>query len=411
MLGRPGRPVALIILVLLVFGVLAPLAYADHDDGVYELPSLVMWSSAQLDVLVVPPSHGQIYNFETGILNGSDPDELTPFNSYLKAIEDSIAAWDSAVNLLGADWLEDAYDVKVYVLGRDEIPQGVLTSPDILVTTDEEGGGALGTAIRLTPCVVRVSKLSIISFTYADMYNVMAQEFGHCLGLQHVGSQGGVDPTSDLKHPEHDVMNGFYTHDVGFKGTHLHCISNLDILGLEFAFSLINPALLRTAGGRATSYVPADAYGDTCALPPFDWRSRVPPLLNSEAIGMASQIGSPVAGSAKPATRFRAIKGSATGSDSGRAFTVQVAIARASADGRCDWWDDDSGTFITRDCYSPVWLHTNGNTSWTFRTDHTLPTGTYRAYSRVADTYAHEHCCEMGRNQIEFTLTSTRKRS
>jgi hypothetical protein len=99
----------------------------------------------------------------------------------------------------------------------------------------------------------------IESFTYADMFNVNAQEYGHCLGLQHVGSQGGADPTSEQKHPEHDVMNGFYADNVGAKGTHLHCVSNMDVKGLDFVFSV-----LTGTGYDYTVYMAVDKYRTTC---------------------------------------------------------------------------------------------------------------------------------------------------
>ena len=254
-----SRAVLTVLLTALV-AVSFPLpSRADHEgDGYYEIPALQQWAETQLNVLVIPPNHGQLFTEETGVVNNGDPNELTPFNTYLKAVENAIAAWDEAIDVLGPDWLKEAYDVDVYVLGRDtDIPQEALTDPDILVVTDESEGLSLGTAVRVIPCVVRMSKIEIYSFTYADMYNVTAQEFGHCLGLSHVGSQGGVDPTSEQKHPEHDVMNGFYTHFVGSAGTHLHCISNLDILGLEFVFSHRNPSPLPSGGGSVTIYLPA----------------------------------------------------------------------------------------------------------------------------------------------------------
>ena len=191
------------------------------------------------------------------------------------------AAWDAGINTLGADWLKEYYEPSVYVLGRDDVPQDVLTAPDILVVTDENEGPSLGTSAWAktghvhTPCFVRMSMAELVSFTYADMYNVTAQEYGHCLGVKHVGLQGGVDPTSEQKHPEHDVMNGFYTHTIGMPGTHLHCVSNLDIRALEhvFDYKLAYSAVLNL-GVEGVTYMPVSAYGDTCAHPPADWREQ-----------------------------------------------------------------------------------------------------------------------------------------
>ena len=248
--------------VSLVMGLLPGLALADHDDGVYEMPADAIWDKAELDVLIIPPNHGQLYNNEKGALNGGDPNELTPFNSYLRAIEDSIAEWHRGVQMFGSPELKAKYSTNLYVLGRDNVPADVLIDPDIVLVTDETKLAVLGFALYTEPCIVNNSKMMIQSFTYADMFNVNAQEFGHCLGLGHVGSQGGVDPTSDQKHPEHDVMNGFYSHSIGAKGNHLHCVSNLDVLGLEHVFSALGSDTTQVV------YKTVEEYGTTCEPPP-----------------------------------------------------------------------------------------------------------------------------------------------
>lgn len=214
-------------------------ALADHDDGVYELPTRDFWTKTKLSVLIVPPERGQLYN-SYGPLSGGDPDEVTPFeNSYLRAMEASINEWRKGVRKFGSRYLRTKLKFPTYVLGRDDVPPQVLQNPDILVVTDENKGPVLGFALYSTPCVVNNSRMFTQSFTYADMFNVMGQEFGHCLGLGHVGSQGGADPTSSQKHPVHDVMNGFYAESVGAEGNHLHCVSTLDVAGLEWTFKTL----------------------------------------------------------------------------------------------------------------------------------------------------------------------------
>ena len=234
-------------------------AFADHEeDGIYELPALDMWTKAQLTVYVMPPTHGQLYN-ANGPLGGGDPNEVTPFeNSYLKAMEASIEEWNNGINKFGSDKLKKTFKAHVYVVGRDELPaQG---TPDILVYTDETKGPVLGFAMRSDPCIVNNSQMFTRSFNYADMYNVMGQEYGHCLGLQHIGSQGGVEPTSAQKHPAHDVMNGFYADAIGSAESHLHCVSNLDVKGLEYTFV----KSLTGDGPEKVSYMPVDKYRTTC---------------------------------------------------------------------------------------------------------------------------------------------------
>ena len=233
-------------------------ALADHEDGIYELPAQDDWTTGHLTVYIVPPTHGQLYN-GNGPLGGGDPKEVTPFeNSYLRAIENSIEEWNRGIRMFGSETLKKTFKADVYVLGRDELPDQ--SSPDILVFTDENKGPVLGFAMGVKPCLVNNSQMFIRSFTYADMYNVMGQEYGHCLGLGHVGSQGGIEPTSDQKHPEHDVMNGFYADSVGAADTHLHCVSTLDVKGLEFTFV----HTLQGSGESRPVFLPVAKYRTTC---------------------------------------------------------------------------------------------------------------------------------------------------
>lgn len=248
----------LVVIVALLIGGVPAAALADHEDGIYELPAQDQWTKTRLTVYVVPPTHGQLYN-SNGPLGGGDPNEVTPFeNSYLRAMEDSIQEWNRGIRAFGSAKLKRRFKASVYVLGRDTLPDE--SEPDIVVVTDENKGPVLGFAMYGQPCIVNNSQMFTKSFNYADMYNVMGQEYGHCLGLGHVGSQGGVEPTSSQKHPEHDVMNGFYADSIGADGTHLHCVSNLDVKGLEFTF-------VKTLTGSRESmpvFMPVEKYETTC---------------------------------------------------------------------------------------------------------------------------------------------------
>ncbi|MCI0415275.1 hypothetical protein L0222_21085 [bacterium] len=200
-----------------------------NEQTVYELPRWFEWNRVPLDVLIIPPNHGQIVN-DDGVLSGGDPNELDPLtNSYLRAMEDSINAWKNGILAYGSSWLAMGLQINVYVVGRDNIPQQVLAEPEIVITTDETKGPILGFAFSSDPCWVNNSKLFVTSMTYADMYNINGQEVGHCFGLLH---------TSDHR-PDHDVMDGTYDDTPGASGTHLHCVSNLDVFGLEQVFGAL----------------------------------------------------------------------------------------------------------------------------------------------------------------------------
>jgi hypothetical protein len=251
-----------------------------------------------------------------------------------------------------------------------------------------------------------MSKIEIESFSYADMYNVTAQEFGHCLGLQHVGSQAGVDPTSDLKHPEHDVMNGFYTHFVGDSGTHLHCISNLDILALEFVFGHVNAGLLPTAGPHGISYLASDLYGDTCEPPPADWRT-----LGGDTISdsdpppeptVSTTIETPQNGEVL-SQPLRKIAGVAEGNQADES-TIEVALARRTG-ATCRWLVAADKRFVKGPCEEPQWNTAAGDFDWSFRLPKDLARGKYRALSRATWGDKQEECCETGRNLVDFKLS------
>lgn len=399
------KQLATALAVALMATLTAGVANADHEDGLYELPSIAQWGTTHLRVLIVPPAHGQVLNAESGILNGNDPDELTPFNSYLDAIEEAIDAWPRAIDRFGTPELRAAFRQDVYVLGRDTVPPDVLVQPDILVVTDEDEGPALGTAIRVVPCVVRMSKSFILSFTYADMYNVTAQEYGHCLGLRHVGSQGGVEPTSGQKHPEHDVMNGFYTHTVGSAGTHRHCISNLDVLALEYVFSTQNTSPLPTGGGSSTTFMPVGAYGDTCVPPPSDWRDKVPSSTEPQPdpeMAPSSEITGPSSGASLKRKSFKLVTGTASEGDD-EVTLVEVAVVRKVGSG-CRWWDASGGFFVSQACSEPLWNAASGTDSWRLKLGATLPKGRYDALSIATSFGLEEECCEPGRNRISFRL-------
>lgn len=222
-----GRGALVVAGLLLTFA--WPAGGAGAPDATLRQPIWFQWRTASLDVLILPPGHGQVFN-DHGVLNGLDPQELHPTaNSYLRAVEDSVRDWNAAIGAFGAAWLKAGLTVNVYVVGRDAVPAAALLDPEIVVLADEHKGFILGMA-ALTPfvqaCVVDNSKFFLFSFTYADMYNVNGQEYGHCLGLAHVAE------------PTHDVMHGTYRHFPGEAGTPLHCMSNLNVKGLEVVFSL-----------------------------------------------------------------------------------------------------------------------------------------------------------------------------
>ena len=221
----------------------------------YAQPLTVTLTEAQQDILIVPPEHGQIYN-NYGPLGGASggPGELNPYeNTYLRAIEQSIADWDRAVAEFGAEWLRTGLVTTPYVLGRDTIPDAALTDPEIVIVTDQKQANSLAFANGFSTedgrtCIIDSSKLYVRSFTEADMYNTVGHEVGHCLGLEHSTGQ----PEDGII--TRDLMYWKQADEPGAVGTARHCMSNLNVMGVEQAFG----GLFGQPGGQDVSIEPSE---------------------------------------------------------------------------------------------------------------------------------------------------------
>ena len=243
------RAVRLAVLAgLLGLGIFAA-QFSASAATTYVQPNWFTWNKATLDVLIVPPGHGQVFN-GNGALGGGNLNELTPYeNSYLLATEESANDWDQAINSFGAAWLSSGLTTNIYVVGRDTIPQAALTNPEIVITSGEASGPILGVTFNTRPCLINNSKMFITSYTYNDMYNVSGHEYGHCLGLDH--SFGQPDDSVIVK----DIIYATNSDPIGTPGVPKHCPSNLNVKGVERSFgSLFGQPSGGSVSMASTSY-------------------------------------------------------------------------------------------------------------------------------------------------------------
>lgn len=223
---RPA--LAAILLSLLTAAAGAPSGLASHADGAFDQNVAFRWGAErQFDVVIVPPLHGQLLN-GNGLLNGGSSAETNPFsNSYTSAILQAIEGWKRAMDIFGSPNVTGV-EFTPHVLTTG-LPVEALIDPEIIVVPVETSGSIGGTGgLRVTDstCFVTVSESFVLSYTFEDMYNVFSHVFGRCLGLGSVGND----------HPAHDVMDSTYEHPIGTPGTHSHCVSNLNVKGLEVVF-------------------------------------------------------------------------------------------------------------------------------------------------------------------------------
>lgn len=230
----------------------------------YKQPLFFEWEKGTLDILIVPPDHGQLVN-GNGVLNNGDPNELNPCtNSYVSAMRQSIADWDRAVATFGSAGLRGTLVTNDYLVGCEPVPDEALQEPEIVIVTDETKAVILGVAVSFragepriegVPCLVDNSKFFITSFTEVDMYNVGGQEYGHCLGLDH--TEGGPKGDTTL---QDDIMFATYEQNPGEAGNHRQCPSNLNVKGLERVFG----SLFGGPSGGTATLAPAEYRKISC---------------------------------------------------------------------------------------------------------------------------------------------------
>jgi hypothetical protein len=206
------------------------------DDQYHEV-ILDPWDTTALDVLILPPA--------------------SPFLTRdLVTLRTSVDAWERAIEGSAATWLSDALDIRTYVVGVDTPPQAALLDPEIIIVSAEYNpvllfgigtqtpvsvcrGAALAThahedtSFRMAECDDGGVQCVVVNTNFLlggerRMFDLNSHEFGHCLGIGHVGDALDFDAKT---YPVEDVMSYEYNE------AQVHCVSNLNLRALEGSFA------------------------------------------------------------------------------------------------------------------------------------------------------------------------------
>lgn len=257
------------------------------DDNYHEY-MLSSWDTANLDVIVVPPASAFAV-------------------SELSAMLRSINEWENAIQAMSPTWLRSNLQINTYVVGIDNIPKPVLKDPEIVVVAAEavpfltfgiglhqpvticggpvaseallsqhrhEGSPWETTMARCDNGGLRCFVIDTNPFLYGyerSMYDLNAHEFGHCLGVGHVGDAG--DFGTKLV-PTRDVMS--YQYDPN----QVNCVSNLNMKGIAGAFAQVmgRPSSEWLDSGDFITMAPGSYSQRSCSNPP------VLPLLGNKLV-------------------------------------------------------------------------------------------------------------------------------
>ena len=194
------------------------------------------------------------YNVNVFIVPSASPN-ATKDTQTMKA---AAQAWADGIKQLGQPWFATKFKMNIYVLGQDTPPQDALQHPTIIILAAEYNKAVLfgigiepkqllcssigqgtilqypthshdGFQIQAADCTGTGFLCMAINTNFllgSDVYmqDLVAHEFGHCLGGGHVGD--ALD-FSAKRVPIQDIMS--YQHN----DSQIHCVSDLNVRVLE----------------------------------------------------------------------------------------------------------------------------------------------------------------------------------
>jgi hypothetical protein len=239
-------------------------------DSSYHEYILYNIDTPKVDVLIVPPVSG---------LPLSD----------LAAIQGSVQAWEDGINSMAPAWLASGLNIHAYTLGVDTPPQDALTDPEIIIATANHDPAVLfgigeqvpfsvcrqqaaadhvhdGATLKMMRCDDGGAQCIVLNTNWLlgtahDMYDLNAHEFGHCLGIGHVGDALDFDAKTV---PTQDIMSYQTT------PSQVHCVSNLNIQALEGVYATVLGQSGQLNAGDFIQMTPSSYTQTSCANPSED---------------------------------------------------------------------------------------------------------------------------------------------
>jgi hypothetical protein len=220
-----------------------------YSGDTYRLATSLLWATAEIEILLVPPGHGPIASTEEGVLPYG-VDGAGPFGAYLAATLHVMEDWRHAIdqvaeNDTGLAWFADlAWNIRI--VGQDDVTPQDIGSADIVKFYYDTSVTPKGAAAYVGPifgsvgldgphCVTFSTLWNLAgfqddgelgvgygSFTYEDMYNLAGHELLHCFGMSHPDD---MDPREDIMSYE------------AWPSEALRCPSNLNVLAAAGAFA------------------------------------------------------------------------------------------------------------------------------------------------------------------------------